>query len=227
MRHTTIISLLLSLLPSGLQASSYLHDSCINGQDSLVHTPSRYELHTEHYKQTWSKLIPSHVKVQYAGSIGVVSGGIGWHYGHIHDTWETDFMVGIVPKYSSSYAKTTFTIRQTYIPWHLPLNRTLSFLPFTCGLFFSTITGGDFWTHQPDKYPKKYYGFSTKIRSHIFIGQRLKFNIPQNQRLHHKSVEIYYELSTCDLYVASYVTNSNLPLRDVLSLSLGLKLELF
>ena len=34
----------------------------------------------------------------------------------------------------------------------------------------------DFWTSEPERYPRGYYGFSTRIRTHIFLGQRVRFN---------------------------------------------------
>lgn len=44
--------------------------------------------------------------------------------------------------------------------------------------------------------------------------------------MYHKSIELYYELNTCDLYILSAVTNRYLKLRDILGLAIGLKLEM-
>jgi hypothetical protein len=41
-----------------------------------------------------------------------------------------------------------------------------------------------------------------------------------------KQVSLFYELSTCDLYLVSAATNSYLKPKDYLSLSFGLKLQL-
>mgnify|MGYP007108844003 FL=1 len=42
-----------------------------------------------------------------------------------------------------------------------------------------------------------------------------------------KGVTAYYELSTCDLYLISAVTNKSLDGWDIVGLSFGVKLQLF
>ena len=140
---------------------------------------------------------------------------------------ETELLVGFVPRFHSGKAHTSFTLKQRYVPWHCPLSRHRWVLePLTVGLFFNTISGDDFWANQPDRYPKKYYGFSTKVRSHIYLGQRLRFNIPTRHRRSHKAVSFYYEISSCDLYIVSKATNKEFPWSETLSLALGLRWEM-
>ncbi len=195
--------------------------------DSGRHTTGEtYRKRVDRYRRRWLRLIPSQHTVQYAGSIGVVAFGTGWHYGR-RDNWETELLLGFVPKYNSDKAKVTLTLRQRYVPWHLPVGRDWHVEPLTAGLFFSSIFGEDFWASEPSRYPKRYYGFSTKIRTHVFLGQRLKYTIPDRYRLHNKSVSLYYELSTCDLYLVTAVTNRAVRLRDILSLAVGLRFEVF
>ena len=99
--------------------------------------------------------------------------------------------------------------------------------PLACGMYFNTVFGDEFWTHEPERYPKGYYGFSSKVRIHVFLGQRLTYNIPPRWRLGARAVTFYYEISTCDLYVVSAFTNKYLKPKDYLSLSFGLKTQLF
>ncbi|WP_288510084.1 hypothetical protein [Prevotellamassilia timonensis] len=120
----------------------------------------------------------------------------------------------------------TFTIKERYIPWHCKISSRWDIEPLTTGIFFNTISGEDFWKHQPSRYPKHYYGFSTKIRSNVFLGQRLRYNIPKRKRLFHQAVLIYYEISSCDLYIVSKATNKDFPWRETLSLAIGVKWEL-
>lgn len=61
----------------------------------------------------------------------------------------------------------------------------------------------------------------------MFLGQRLRYNIPTRNRLYNKSVTLYYELSTCDLYLVSAIPNSNVRLSDILSLCFGVRMEMF
>ena len=109
----------------------------------------------------------------------------------------------------------------------LTFRKNFSTEPLTCGLYFNTVFGNEFWVREPDRYPKGYYNFSSKIRSHIFLGQRLTYDIDPKQRHTAKAITVFYELSTCDLYLISAVTNRYLRPRDYLSLSFGLKLQLF
>ena len=207
-----------------IQVSTLEQDQRI---DSLIEENNRYKRSLERYHRFWSSLIPNQTKVQYAGSIGVVSLGLGWHYGKKHHRWETDFMVGYLPRFESATPKVTLTLKQSYIPFRLNLYGNMKFEPLSCGIFFNTILGHRFWTKEPAKYPHHYYGFPTRIRTNIFIGERLRYEIPNSKRKHSNAVSLYYELSTCDLYLVSYVPNSRIPLKDILSLSLGAKVEIF
>lgn len=42
-----------------------------------------------------------------------------------------------------------------------------------------------------------------------------------------RHVSLFYELSTCELYLISKVTNKSLSMRDILRLSFGVKVQLF
>jgi len=187
---------------------------------------SGYERRVEKYQNQWVKLIPTHTKLQYAGGMGLLSVGAGWDYGK-NDQWETDVFFGILPKYSTSKTKVTFTLKQNFIPWKKHFNEHFSFDPFACGLYVNTILDGDFWVSEPDKYPSNYYSFSTKMRFNIYVGQRLTYKIPENKRFFSKSVTIFYEISSNDLYIVSAFTNSYLKPKDYLRLSFGLKMQLF
>lgn len=186
---------------------------------------SRYEKNKQRAMNRWKRLIPTQASLQYAGSIGLMSVGWGWHYGK-GQHWETDMLIGIVPRYHTEKFHTTFTIKQRYIPWHCILSHRWCIEPLTAGVFFNTISGDDFWRSLPDKYPKHYYGFSTKVRANIYVGQRFRFNIPRSKRLAHQAVSFYYELSSCDLYIVSKATNKEYPWRETLSLALGLRWEM-
>ena len=194
--------------------------------DSLADDPNaRYLRNRERIAEQWLALLPNQTVLQYAGSIGLLNFGIGWHYGR-GEHWETELLFGFVPRYHSDKTHFSFTAKQRYVPWHNELSSRWTLEPLTAGIFFNTISGDDFWANQPDRYPKKYYGFSTKVRTHIFLGQRLRYNIPRRQRRRHQAVSLYYELSTCDLYLVSKITNRTYPWSETLSLALGLRFEL-
>ena len=192
---------------------------------SLHRSSARYTRRRARTFRHWARLIPNQATLQYAGSIGLMSAGIGWHYGR-NDHWETDLLVGIVPRYHTEHFKTSFTLKQRYVPWHVRISSRWTLQPLTTGLFFNTISGDDFWRNQPDKYPKHYYGFSTKLRSNVFLGQRIRYNIPTRRRIYHSAVSAYYELSSCDLYIVSKAVNKDYPWSRTLSLAFGLRWEM-
>lgn len=187
---------------------------------------SRYDRRIHRYRKRWYALVPTYSKLQFAGNMGLLSIGTGWDYGK-RNQWETDLLFGYLPKFDSKRSKITMTLKQNYIPWNLRLGEgPFSFEPLTTGLYFNTVFGDEFWVGEPDRYPSGYYGFSSKIRIHIFLGQRLTFDIPRTKRYMARSITLFYELSSCDLYVVSAFTNRYLKPSDYLSLSFGLKMQL-
>ncbi|GAE18905.1 hypothetical protein [Bacteroides pyogenes] len=184
----------------------------------------KYDRRVHRFRRKWEQLIPTHSKVQFAGNMGLLSYGMGWDYGK-RSQWETDLLLGFIPKYSSKRPKLTMTLKQNYMPWSVGLGERFSAEPLACGLYMNTVFGHEFWVREPERYPKGYYGFSSKIRFHIFVGQRLTYDIDPQWRFMAKSVTFFYEISTCDLYLVSAATNSYLRPRDYLSLSFGLKFQ--
>lgn len=200
--------------------------SSLNGYGEVsVDETYKYKKRVESYRDFWESLMPTYSKIQYAGGMGLVNLGLGWQYGK-KDQWETDVFLGFIPRYSSDETKITFTLKQNFIPWQTPLNKALTLEPLTCALYFNTVFSDEFWTQQPDRYPSGYYRFSTRFRTHLSIGQRLRFNIPDSKRFFSRSITAFYEISTCDFYLANAFTN-RLGLDDYLRLSFGLKFDIF
>lgn len=226
-----IISLLLTFVTNAEPQT----DTCTINSDSIVVSNherelqekiDKYERRLERYRRFFSSLTPDFIRIQYAGSTGLLNVGCGWEYGK-RKQHETDIMLGYVPKYDKDSHFFTFTLRQTYVPWTKPLYRDLvTFQPLSCGVFFNSVLDSEYWTREPERYPDaSYYRFSSKIRANVFIGQRYTFHIPKQKRFLSSKVSAIWELSTCDLYVASKAVNKTLPFWEILSLSLGLKYE--
>ena len=208
-------------------AAAWAADDLNHDSDSVLLLNEIYRKRIERYNRFWHGLIPSQVKLQYAGSIGLLSAGMGWHYGKQRRIWETDLMFGFLPAYDTRTSKLTMTIKQGYIPFRITLHGNWQFEPLSCGLFFNTVFGEEFWSRQPSKYPKRYYGFSTSVRSNVFVGERFRYQIPMQKRRRISSISLYYELSTNDLYLVSAIPNSYLKLGDILSLCFGIKYDFF
>ena len=191
---------------------------------------SKYEQRIQRKEKLWSSLIPTHFVIQNAGNMGILSAGIGWSYGK-HRQWETDLLFGYIPKHDSSRGKLTTTLKGNYIPWRIRLNPKAednkgrwNFEPLTCSIYLNTVYGSEFWKSQPGRYPDKYYQFmSTKFRLNFALGQRIMFKIPESKRRRHSRMSLFYEVSTCDLYIRSMFQDSSIKLKDILGLSIGLK----
>lgn len=177
----------------------------------------------EHWSYTgWERIKPKNAKIQYAGGMGLLSFGAGWEYGK-RDMWGTDAFIGFIPKRFSDKLRFTFTLKQTVTPWSIRFCDRLSFEPLETGIYLTTINGEEFWKKEPGKYPNSYYNFSSKIRFSVLLGQSLTF-YPRSECW--RSVSLFYEVGTNDLYVVSKATNSTLKMKDILRFSFGLKLQI-
>lgn len=186
---------------------------------------TKYDRRVNKYYKRWLALIPKQMVLQYAGNMGILSGGIGWNYGK-HKQWETQFLLGFINRFESHRPKMTVTLKQNYIPWRVDLGKNWILEPLECGIYFNSILGEEFWNKQPKKYPKRYYWFSTKIRPNIFLGQRITKKIPHDNRKFIKSCTFFYELSSPEIYLIEWYCNSYLKFTDVFSLSLGIKVQI-
>ncbi|MDY3847153.1 MAG: hypothetical protein SOZ58_02360 [Prevotella sp.] len=188
--------------------------------------PTRYDRRVHRRREHWASLIPTQTVIQYAGNMGFMSVGIGWDYGR-HKQWETNLLFGYLPKISSHRGKLTMTLKENYLPWSLYLKRGWMFEPLSCGLYLNTVFGSEFWERQPSRYPDKYYEpLNTKVRINVFLGQRITKIIPTNRRKFLKSVSLFYEVSTCDLYIRLAVMERKVSVWDILGLSLGIKMQI-
>lgn len=151
--------------------------------------------------------------------------GIGWDYGK-RSQWETHLLFGIVPKYDSDEVKMTITLKENFIPWRKDWGKGWQFEPLECTLYLNTVLGHDFWTKQPTKYESGYYPFSTRIRPNLGFGERFTYQIPNNRRKRVKSLTLFYELSTNDIYFMRFYRNGNAGFWDVFGLSFGAKMQI-
>lgn len=198
-----LAAVLLFLLPCSLHAQALL--------DSVV---------KQRYISTWSSVIPTHVKVQYAGDMGVVSVGSGWDYGGRRQ-WETNLFIGFLNKTSESPIYVTATLKQTYKPFRISIGDNWEVEPVTAGLYMTKIFGSNFWSRLPERYPRGYYFWILNMRFNVFLGQAITFKCPRY--LKGDSFSFFYELNTNDLYVISAVKNSYLGFKDIVNLSFGVK----
>ena len=232
-----IISIILSFMSLSVNAMG--RDS-LSSADSLLYLDasptenvkvdsvvmSRYDRRMHRRREYWAELIPTQFIMQYAGNMGFMSIGIGWDYGK-HKQWETNLMFGYLPKISSHRGKLTMTLKENYLPWSMYLKQGWILEPLSCGLYLNTVFGSEFWDNQPSRYPDKYYEpLNTKVRIHVFLGQRITKIIPANKRKFLKSISAFYEVSACDLYLRLLVMEKKVRLQDIMCLSVGIKMQI-
>ena len=79
----------------------------------------------------------------------------------------------------------------------------------TSGCQNQTVTPMDITAFEQDKAPS---------------GHRATFSfyIPEHDRYLGRKLSVYYEISTCDLYVRQKVLSGSIPLRDIITLGVGI-----
>ncbi|MCF0050682.1 hypothetical protein LXM25_11475 [Dyadobacter sp. LJ53] len=164
--------------------------------------------------------LPDHLKLQFAGNIGFLSGGPG--YISNNKTLETDLLFGFLPQKFGGDQLITTTLKTTYSPWSIPLKNSYYIKPFSIGFYLSYTFGTQFDTKLPSHYPVGYYWWATSFRPGAYIGGKLGKDLVVNKR--QRSIEMYYELGTYDLLLISYVQNTGyLKPSDIVNLAIGLR----
>lgn len=195
-------------------------------RDTLPEGVTRYDIRVEKLQEFHARLVPRYTKLQFAGSIGMMSTGLGWDYGK-NRMWETDFLIGFVPRLESNRAKLTFTLRENIMPWQVAIGSSaVDFHPLRASLGLNAIIGHEFWTRNPERYPDGYYFFSTKFHVIASFGQQWTLNISRDKRRRWRAIGFYYNMSTTDTYLLSAFDNKYIGFKDMFHLELGLKLQI-
>jgi len=224
-------------LPTDMQSRERSNtDSTVDFANASTNL-TNIERYTNRRWQLWNNIIPRQVILQYAGNIGLASWGLGWNYGK-RDQWETHFLTGLIPRYHTERMKMTLTLRQVYLPWNIPIKRsiplaqnrshvTISISPLTISLVTNTVLDNqDFWTKQPERYPQGYYWFSTRLHNHLAIGQRLNHTFTSDNRMGMYGYSLYWEVSSTEFDILYKIQNRSLPIRNILHLGVGIKFQM-
>jgi hypothetical protein len=165
-------------------------------------------------------LIPDHSKIQYAGSMGIVSASVGWNY------WdgklETDYYIGYLPQRRGFNHNITTSLEQTYIPWFVENSDGTVFSPIITGIYINRVFGSDYYTELPSKYPDKYYWWSSAVRINFFVGSRIMF---QDINSHFPDIGLFTRFNTNDLYLVSAFDNESIKWYDIIKFSFGCYLK--
>lgn len=166
---------------------------------------------------------PRHVLLQAAGGQGLVAVGAG--YTMARRRLELDALLGYVPQKYSRTAMGIGTIKITYSPWIIPLaHHRWGLRPFAVGAFVSYTASKGLNSSRDGKYEKGYYWWSSHTRVGPFVGGQIQYERPRSTHRDARTISLYYELGTNELYLASWWANrGELTLREILTLGMGVK----
>lgn len=210
-------------------SSDTIHCVCTDttaAADSAPAPTRQYMQHTKRRIRFWNAIIPNLSNLQYAGDIGMISMGMGWDYGK-QNQWETFLMFGFTPHHHTPHTYVTMALKEMYTPWDIKVWRNIHISPLFASFTISTLLDGEFWIKNPERYPSGYYSFSTKTRFHLGIGQKVKLKNIEHKSHWLKHLALYYEVSTCDLYLINKIRNRSVPFSDIITLAIGFQATIF
>ncbi len=161
---------------------------------------------------------PHHAKLQFAGSIGYLSAGVG--YRNRKQNVEGDVFYGYVPKRFGGMTMHALSAKATIHVLPQIKFRGLDVRPLSGGVLLNYTFGKQYFLFSPENYPYNYYGFPTVLHAGFFAGGNV------SARFHKKSLNrlaVYYELGTNDAELKSYLGNNSIPLKEILNLAIGIK----
>ncbi|MCH8318295.1 MAG: hypothetical protein IIA88_07330 [Bacteroidetes bacterium] len=178
------------------------------------------DLETDSLKKLY---IPSNVRLQYAGNIGMFSFGPSWSF--FKNRVDFEYSIGFVPKFNAKQPIYITAIKGIYTPKLDFKIKKVIIKPLSVGLVFSYTFGKRFSKYQDtNKYPKGYYWWNTSYRFGLLYQAEVYTNINHKQI---KGLSFYLEVSIWDLDIYSYTGNSNyshLSLWDITTLGIGTKI---
>jgi hypothetical protein len=178
-------------------------------------------LQSDAQNKFWSRMVPDQAQVQYAGSIGFISVGAG--YDLFHKKAELSAHLGYVPE-SLGGELTILALKFHYKPFSFKVGDRFIVQPFN-PVFFPSYTLGqnfDFKFEKP-QYRKGYYFWSSALRIHL--GASAEVKVLTNLESKIKSVSLYAETNTNDLYALSWFKNrTDMPFYSIFKLGYGVKM---
>ena len=167
----------------------------------------------------FSSLLPDYGSVQYAGSVGLISSGIGYTF--FNNRLGAELTAGFTPveKHDDLY---NLTLKLIYRPFNVRVSEQLSSTGLYTGAYVSRTFGSEYWVFLPDRYKNGYYYWSPGLRFGVLFGTSL---IHEFEDAAISSTEFYFEGSTYDLLIVSYWPNRNeIPLHEIIKLAVGIRI---
>ncbi len=172
-------------------------------------------------QKKWLRAIrPDEAQLQYAGSIGFVSVGAGYHFFKERTTLSAHY--GFVPQ-SLGGDLSIVALKFQYRPWSIRLGEQIELLPLNPVFFPSYTLGENFdFKFEGSTYRKGYYFWSSALRLHLGASAEIRIKQPSTSSI--KAYGIYTEWNTNDLYAISWFQNrTSTPFYKMFKVGYGLK----
>ncbi len=166
----------------------------------------------------WSH--PDFLQLQYAGSIGYLSGGVGYDVFRYRARASLHF--GYVPG-DKGGPLNIFSTRLVFAPAVYSVGKRITVNPFDIGFMISYHLGSNFRTRWPShRYPENYYWWQTSFRVHLNYQPSLTIRLRDHTII--KSVSAYLDVNANELYLVSLFQNlESLRPGDVVKLGIGIR----
>ena len=168
------------------------------------------------------RIKPDQVNLQYAGSIGYFSGGIGYNF--FKEKTALSFHYGYVPKNKGGWMS-IFSAKFEYKPFTINIKDKFIIHPINPVFFPSYTSGNNFdYEFNTSQYRENYYFWSSALRLHLGAGTEVK--ILNNKNTVFKSVSLYTEANTNDLYAISWFANrTTTPFYEMFKIGYGIRVN--
>lgn len=169
----------------------------------------------------FGRLKPDEVNIQYAGSIGFLSAGAGYHF--FKEKTTLSFHVGYVPEKLGG-EMTIVAVKFEYKPFAIKIKDKIIIHPINPSIFPSYTLGQNFdFRFEKPQYRKGYYFWSSALRLHLAFGSEVKLLTNKTSKI--KALSLYAEANTNDLYMISWFKNRNLvAFRDIFKMGYGVRM---
>jgi hypothetical protein len=167
-------------------------------------------------------MIPDQAIIQYAGSIGYVSTGIG--YNLWKEKSSLSFHYGYVPANKGGELHIA-TVKLDYKPFKVKIGRQVMFYPVNPVAFLSYTLDRQFgFRFDSSVYADGYYFWSPALREHLGVTSELRLLGDRSSNI--RSVSLFAEANTNDLYAINwYHDTTGTPFLSIFRLGFGLKLN--
>lgn len=162
--------------------------------------------------------VPAFVPVQFAGNIGMLSGGVG--YNLFNRKWQVSLVYGYVPSSIANKEIHLVTVKNRFPFYRLTLiHQNKRITPYT-GITTTLETGGLSYITFPSHFPHSYYDRPDAIHFTLFVG--LNTEIPfENRILAFHGLDFFIEAGIPDIFIWYKISERDIRFNQVFSLALG------